>query len=113
MKMFGFAINNWISIKLGFSNDKRTEPSQRCKQEKSSELQGLPPSYESLLWTADMKKPCIQSATHLPTPGSKKAYPTPARPFPKDWKSTVGPQTGFLKSSGYSTLFNENVKRRS
>ncbi|WAQ87972.1 hypothetical protein PtA15_9A97 [Puccinia triticina] len=113
MKMFGFVINNWVTVKFGRSKGNNADTSDRHRQEKSPQLHGLPPSYESLQWKDEMKVPCIPSATHLSTHSSKKSFPIPARPFPKDWETSVGPQNGFLKSSGYSTTINENNERRS
>ncbi|KAH9447725.1 hypothetical protein MJO29_011041 [Puccinia striiformis f. sp. tritici] len=114
MQMFGFAINNWVTVKFGRSNSTKTvEKSDIHQQEGSPELHGLPPSYESIHWKDEMKIPCIPSATHYSTLNSKKSFPIPARPFPKDWKTSVGPQNGFLRSSGYSSLINENNERRS
>lgn len=111
--MFGFAINNWLNNKLGFSNKIKAVPCHQHGSETSPELHGLPPSYESILWADESKVPCIPSATHLSTHDvKKKACPVPARPFPKDWKTSVGPQSGSLKSSGYSCLINENTQRR-
>ncbi|EFP91973.1 hypothetical protein PGTUg99_028442 [Puccinia graminis f. sp. tritici] len=110
--MFGFAINNWVTVKFGRAKAANTESSNR-PQEKSPKLHGLPPSYESICWKDDMKIPCIPSATHLSTHSSKKSYPIPARPFPKDWETSVGPKNSFLRSSGYCSILNENNDRRS
>lgn len=110
MKLGTVEISTWASIKCFISKITQRQPD--CEAlEKSRLHEATPPPYRSSAdWRDDVKIP------HLPPPtfftDAKANYAMPARPFPKDWKTCVGPQRSSLKSSNYCSALDENQGRR-